>query len=220
MEQKTRGRSKEIALELLMILEEYTDRDHRLSKNDIIDRHSWQYGNDGEEAIQAKTFYAKIDELTSAGFPVKRTKGKWTKYYLDDVRLSKEELLFLVCMIKSSPVLGKEESTELAGKLLSMRVHKQAANNIAKNVSVVEEHHNLVSRQIHNFAVLVEAINKASKVSCKYVLSREGGYRFSETRIVCPRAIEFTRDGACVTLEDNGIIKRMLLCDIINIEPE
>lgn len=220
MEQKTRGRSKEIALELLMILEEYTDRDHRLSKNDLIELHSWQYGNDGEEVIQAKTFYTKIDELTSAGFPVKRTKGKWTKYYLDDVRLTKEELLFLVCMIKSSPNLGREESKELAGKLLSMRVHKQATESVNKYASMVHENHNLVSRQIRNFNVLLEAIGKAGKVSCKYVLSREGGYQFSDTRIVYPRAIEFTRDGACVTLEDNGIIKRMLLCDIINIEPE
>lgn len=220
MEQKKRGKSKEIALELLKILEEHTDKEHLLSKEELIQKHYEDYrADDGEDEIQAKTFYSKIDELEAAGFPIKRTKGKWTRYYLDDARLSKDELLFLICMIKGSPDLAEEEAETLTGKLLSMRVHKRAAKFVGKSALPVAEKPSPV-RQIPKFAVLLEAAQKGRRVSCKFILSREGGYRFSERRIVSPRAIEFTREGARVTLLDGGVTKYVPLCDLIDVELE
>ena len=219
-EQRKRGRSKEIALELLKVLEEHTDKDHLLSKRDLLRLHSWDYEEDGDE-IQEKTFYLKIDEIAAAGFPIKRTKGKTTKYYLDDVRLTGEELLFLVSMIKSSPDLGEEEAEALTEKLLSMRIHKKAKEYVKQHASVVQERHNPVPNQIRYCAILLEAARRAGKVSCKYVLSRENGCQCSETRTVFPRAVEFTRDGVRVTLDDDGVTKyNVPLRDLIDIEPE
>lgn len=220
--QKKRGRSKEIALELLKILEEETDKEHLLSKEQLIQAHYDEYRwEDGKDPIGEKTFYAKIDEIHEAGFPVRRTKGKWTKYCLDDVRLTGEELLFLVSMIKSSPDLGEEEAETLANKLLAMRVHQRAKEYVEEHASIVEEHHNPAPNQIRNYAVLLGAIGNAGKVTCKFILSREGGYRFSETRTIRPRAIGFTREGARVTFDENGVTQSNVpLRDLVNIEPE
>lgn len=220
MEQKKRGKSKEIALELLKILQEHTDRQHLLTKDQLIALHYGTYRSADEQAIEPKTFYAKIDELRSAGFPVIRTKGKWTKYYLDDARFSKDELLFLVCMIQSSPDLAEEEAERLKNKLLAMRVHKRAKKEVEKAALSVEECHNPSPEQIRKFSELLEAAHRGGRVSCKYILSRENGYVFSETRTVSPRAIEFTREGARVTLLDGGMTKYVPLADIVNVCPE
>lgn len=220
MEQKKRGKSKEIALELLKILQEYTDRDHLLSREQLIKLHYAKCRTAEERPLEPKTFYSKIEELLSAGFPVKRTKGKWTRYYLDDVRLSSYELLFLIGMIKGSPDLAEEEAEVLRHKLLSMRVHKQAAKYVKKHEISVQENHAASPEQIRKFSYLLEAIDRGGRVSCKYVLSRENGYRFSETKIVSPRSIEFTREGARVALLDGGVTKYLLFRDIENVFPE
>ncbi len=221
-EQKKRGRSKEIALELLKVLEENTDKNHLLSKEQIIQKHLNQYRTDNEEkGIQEKTFYVKIDEIEAAGFPIKRTKGKTTRYYLDEDRLTEEELLFLACMIKSSPDLGEEEAEVLSKKLLSIRAHKKAKEYVKQHSFIVKERHNPVSKQIHYLAVLLEAKRRAGKVSCKIVLSREGGYKFSERLTIYPRQIDFTRKGILVSFDHNGVTKYDVpLRDLIDIEPE
>lgn len=221
-EQKKRGKSKEIALELLKILEENTDRNHLLSKEQIIQEHFDLYRADkGKDEIQEKTFYVKIDEIEAAGFPVKRTKGKTTRYYLDEDRLTGEELLFLACMIRSSPDLGEEEAEALSNKLLRMRAHKKAKEYVKQHSSIVKERHNAVSKQIHYLALLLEAQQRAGKVSCKLVLSREGGYKFSERCFIRPRQISFSRDGILVSFDLNGVTKyNVPLRDIIDIEPE
>ncbi len=220
-EQKKRGRSKEIALELLKVLEENTDKNHLLSKRELIELHAEKYRDDDEKDLQEKTFYVKIDEIEAAGFPIKRTKGKTTRYYLDEDRLTREELLFLACMIKSSPDLGAEEAEVLSNKLLCMRAHKKAKGYVKMHTSIVEEHHNPVSKQIHYLAVLLEAKKRAGKVSCKLILSREGGYKFSERCVICPRQINFTRGGILVSFDLNDVTKYDIpLRDIIDIEPE
>lgn len=219
-EQQKRGRSKEIALELLKILEENTDRDHLLSKRNLIDLHTAEYGGDDEKSIGEKTFYLKMDEIGSAGFPIKRTKGKTTRYYLDDVRLTQDELLFLACMIKSSPDLGEEEAEILTNKLLSMRAHKKAKEYVETHTSIVKEQHTPVPKQIRYLSVLLEAARKAGKVSCTLVLSHSGGYKFSRCTIL-PRQIDFTRSGILVSFDLDGVTKyNVPLCDIIDIEPE
>ena len=219
-EQKKRGKSKEIALELLKILEENTDRNNLLSKKDLVELHGDKYRDD-EDDIQDKTFYVKMDEIEAAGFPIKRTKGKATRYYLDEDRLTGEELLFIACMIKSSPDLGEEEAEVLSNKLLSMRAHKKAKEYVERRSSIVKERHNPVSKQIHYLALLLEAKKRAKKVSCKLVLSREGGYKFSERCMIRPRQIDFSRDGILVSFDLNGITKyNVPLRDIIDIEPE
>ena len=219
-EQKKRGKSKEIALELLKILEENTDRNNLLSKKDLVELHGDKYRDD-EDDIQDKTFYVKMDEIEAAGFPVKRTKGKTTRYYLDEDRLSGEELLFLACMIKSSPDLGEEEAEVLSNKLLSIRAHKKAKEYVKQHSSIVEERHNPVSKQIHYLALLLEAQQRAGKVSCNLILSREGGYTFSGRCIIRPRQIDFTREGILVSFDHNGVTKYDVpLRDLIDIEPE
>ena len=198
-EQKKRGRSKEIALELLKVLEENTDKNHLLSKEQIIQKHLNQYRTDNEEkGIQEKTFYVKIDEIEAAGFPIKRTKGKTTRYYL-----------------------GEEEAEVLSKKLLSIRAHKKAKEYVKQHSFIVKERHNPVSKQIHYLAVLLEAKRRAGKVSCKIVLSREGGYKFSERLTIYPRQIDFTRKGILVSFDHNGVTKYDVpLRDLIDIEPE
>lgn len=220
-EQKKRGRSREIALELLKILEEETDRNNLLSKRKLVELHAERYRDDDENDLQDKTFYLKIDEIEAAGFPIKHTKGKATRYYLDEDRLTGEELLFLACMIKSSPDLGEEEAEVLSNKLLRMRAHKKAKEYVKQHSSIVKEQHNPVSKQIHYLALLLEAKQRAGKVSCKLVLSREGGYKFSERCFIRPRQINFTRGGVLVSFDLNGVTKYDVpLRDIIDIEPE
>lgn len=220
-EQKKRGKSKEIALELLKVLEEYTDRNNLLSKRELVELHAERYRDDDENDLQDKTFYLKIDEIEAAGFPIKHTKGKTTRYYLDEDRLTGEELLFLACMIKSSPDLSEEEAEALSNKLLCMRAHKKAQEYVKQHSSIVEERHTPVSKQIHYLAVLLKAKKRAGKVSCKWVLSREGGYTFSDRLTIYPRQIDFTRGGILVSFDLNGVTKyNVPLRDIIDIELE
>lgn len=90
--------AKEIALEILKILEKYSDKEHKLTKGQIMDFLCDEY----DRSIEEKAFYRKIEELQNAGYKIIKTMGKYSTYYLDLPRLTASEMLYLSIMILGS----------------------------------------------------------------------------------------------------------------------
>ena len=63
-------------LHILHILEQYTDRNHMLSKEEILK----ELQEDEFITLEEKAFYRKIEELRELGYDVRSTKGNRTKY--------------------------------------------------------------------------------------------------------------------------------------------
>lgn len=203
--------AKEVALSLLKILEEHTDRTHMLSKKELLDILLSDYGIDIEE----KSFYRKIKEIEDAGYHVRHTKGAQTKYCLDEARLSEDELCYLLAMIGGSGSLSEREAADLSEKLLSMRVHKRAAEKLNGIVTVRCGNHRL--RQIQKFGVLSRAIRGGGRVECKF-LSDDG--TLSPRKIIRPRELSYEQSGFMLLYgEEDGSGGRIPITALIDVMP-
>ena len=101
------------SLYILRIFEEYSDKHHPLSKNDIKDLMKNEFDID----IEDKQFYRKIKELLDADYNIEKTRGKYAKYYLDKTDLSSYELLYIYTLIKANKTISKNETERLLHEL-------------------------------------------------------------------------------------------------------
>jgi len=68
-------------LQILKILEEHSDSNNPLSKNQFCDLFSDKYG----EQIDDKQFYRGIRELQKYDYDIVKTRGRYSNYYLGSV---------------------------------------------------------------------------------------------------------------------------------------
>ena len=204
--------AKEVALELLKILEEYSDKDHGLSKEQIFQLLLDNYGRELEE----KAFYRKIEELQNAGFDIVKTKGRYSKYYLDTPRLSPSELLYLSVMLYGSSDIAAKEAKNIVDTLYSMSVHQYGAENYQRYRNKLREN-NMLTRQINKFALLIDTMESKKKLSYKIVLNFEQG-QFSEKRVGIPVNFSVENNLIYFVIDENGKSCTYQLKDLINVE--
>lgn len=205
--------AKQVSLEILRILEEETDKEHMLSKEEILER----LGERFETYIGEGAFYRKIDELEEAGYKLIHTRGRTTKYCLDVPRLQKDELLYLSMMILGSPELSAAEASRMVQSLTDMPVHKCARKRFVSYQKTLENA-NSPTNQIEKFAILLSALEQGRAVTCKCVWREGEEYRFSEMKTLYPKQFRFDGKESVFECLENGETFSYFLHELINVE--
>lgn len=177
-------------LHILHILEQYTDRNHMLSKEEILK----ELQEDEFITLEEKAFYRKIEELRELGYDVRSTKGNRTKYFLDTPRFTSEELLMLSAIILGSPDISKAEADRLINTLYAMSVHSDYIGTYEKLKPALKSNNQSAqaANQIQKFHVLYTAIKNYEKVSCKIRLNDiDGRPTFSSRGVQEPVSLQF-----------------------------
>lgn len=199
-------------LQLLKVLEKYTDIDHAMSKENILQKMLNDYGTDMEE----KAFYRKIAELQEVGYDIVKTKGKYSKYYLETYRLSPSELLYLSVMLYGSSDIAAKEAKHIVDTLYSMPVHQYGAEDYQRYRNKLRTN-NMLTRQISKFALLIDAMRRKMNVSYKVVLDYSTN-AFSEKRIGAVMDFSVKDNMIYFVINESGSLTTYQLKDLINVE--
>ena len=98
-------------LYILDILREYSDINHPLTQQNIIDKLFHLYGIE----IERKTISSTISLLIDYGYDINKIDKKG--YYLDERELNENEIKFLVDAIFSSKSISSKDAINLSNKL-------------------------------------------------------------------------------------------------------
>lgn len=121
---------KQKLLRLLLILQEKTDLNHKISTGDLISELE-KYGISAER----KSIYSDIETLCDLGYDIEFDKGKNGGYYVASRTIEKHEMVLLVDAISSSMFITHKKSRELIKKLESL-LSKYDASELDREVYV------------------------------------------------------------------------------------
>lgn len=164
----TKQPKKILILNIMKILQEYTDENHRLSQKEIVDILEKDY----DMSVDRKAVKRNIMDLIDAGYEIRYTevprKGGTilTDFYWRQ-KFTYEELRLLIDSLVSSKHIPYDFAKEMISKLESLsnqffKSHIQHLHPIMKNRSKNKE-------IFLNISLLDEAIQKNKKVAFEYV---------------------------------------------------
>lgn len=150
-------------LYLLRVLEEYTDENHPLTTNELVELLQEKYGF----TTHRTTIPADIKLLTEYGYDIITVKSSQNKYYIGSRRFELPELKLLIDAVQSSKFITAKKSKVLVEKLTSLAsVHQAETLNrnifFDKNIKPANE------KIYYIVDALNDAINQNKKVSFHY----------------------------------------------------
>ncbi|MDO4745924.1 MAG: WYL domain-containing protein [Bacillota bacterium] len=108
-----RGEIKKLyILYILEILKKYSDADHKLKQQDIINRMKSEYG----AVCDRKTISRNINDLMDAGYEIEQDSGG---YYYDGRTFDDSELRLLIDSVLASRYIPKKQADDLVARLIS-----------------------------------------------------------------------------------------------------
>lgn len=167
---------------ILKILEEYSDQYHPLSKNDICILLSEQYGIDIEE----KQFFRRIQELIEMSFPVVKTRGRYSTYYINKTDLTPEEVLYVYSLIKANKSISEQETERLILNLQNIMPFSFRESDIHMGFLDEQEFSKSKIDNIKKFQTIFRAIKNKEKIRYKIGRLKESKYSFSEYKVLYP----------------------------------
>lgn len=188
------------SLYLLKILQEQTDAAHKLSMNEILEILSERYGVE----IDPRQVLRKFEELADCGFSVHRTKGKYSRYWIEREDLSIAEYAYLSGLAQSDPVLSRAETHTLLAKVAKLvRLDDDLVSKLerfdrtdrgaAAGKSPVGG--------LHGFRVVVDALLSGRSIRFSEIRRAEDGIETIQKVPACtPVAFAFTHEGCRITL--------------------
>ena len=159
---------KSSILMILKILEEYTDEDHYLTQQEIIDKVDSLYGVQLERKSVAFSIYL----LTEMGYDIKKQpKGGFA---LLSRLFEPEETKYIVDALFSSKAISSKHANMLADKVISVqsRYNRQDYRYINKSSQVNRTENKEV---FYNLFVIREAIKENKKIGFNYIDYDENG---------------------------------------------
>ncbi len=154
------GTKKMLNMLILDILREYSDEEHRLLQQDIIDLLDSNYGI----SCERRAIKSNITSLQDLGYDIAAEKG----YYLRTRDFSDAELRLLIDSIFSSGVIPDKEAHQLVKKLEKYsnkyfkahvsHIHSASSGKNADNQDVMD-----------SIAAIDTAISKGKKISFSYL---------------------------------------------------
>ncbi|MGN1194291.1 MAG: helix-turn-helix transcriptional regulator [Acutalibacteraceae bacterium] len=150
-------------LYMLKILERYTDENHQLTTNEIVELLKENY----DITTHRTTISADINLLVGFGIDVITVKSSQNKYYIGSRRFEIPELKLLIDAVQSSKFITVKKSEILVKKLTDMASIYQAET---LNRNIVSDKRIKPSNEKIYYIVdaLNEAINRKKKVSFLY----------------------------------------------------
>lgn len=153
---------------ILKVLEEYSDNDHYLTQQDIINKISSLYGLE----LERKTIGANINLLIELGYDiVKKEKGG---YCLLSRLFDVSEVKFLIDAIYSSKTLTGKQANELA-KAISSTLSKYERKEYNYLYKSEEINRNINKDFFLNIDIINEAIKENKMISFNYITYDNNG---------------------------------------------
>lgn len=103
-------------LEVLAILEQETDADHRVTLSQLMGR----LGMDASDANGRRNVLNDISALEDAGYPIECERHKAPEYFLGRRRFSTKELKVLIDLVQSARAIPQGMSDEMVYSILSL----------------------------------------------------------------------------------------------------
>ena len=154
------GTKKMLNMLILDILREYSDSDHRLLQQDIIDLLDTNYGI----SCERRAIKNNITSLQEMGYDIVADKG----YYLKTREFTDAELRLMIDSIFSSGAITDKEAHQLVKKLEKFtnkyfkahvsHIHSSSSGRNAENLKVMD-----------SIATIDAAISKGKKISFSYL---------------------------------------------------
>ena len=159
---------------ILDILKEYTDKDHRLSQKEIIDKLNELYYIE----IERKTISSTIDLLKDYGYDIERENGG---YYLAEREFNEHEIKYLIDAIYSSKTIPGAQANELSKKLYSLlsRYERKDYSYLYKSTEINRS----TNKEIfYNIECINEAIKEKKQIMFNYIQYNEIGQLCEPTK--------------------------------------
>ncbi len=160
--------------QLLRILHEETDSQHRMSQQQMLQRMQSRFGI----TLNRRTLKNYLEQMKEAGLPLNAVSSQHRKpdgrlftretdWYLEPL-LEQSELRLLLDLLYSMPALPEQQREELAGKL--RQIASPAAENLTEDsqTAVVHLHHPPAKQLLYSVELLCEAIRMKCKVAFQY----------------------------------------------------
>ena len=144
------------------IFKEYTDKDHCLTQQEIIDK----LFNIYQLSLERKTVASNIELLIENGYDINKIHGQG--YYLGERDLDENEIKFLIDAVYSSKMITGKQAKNISKKIysnLSMYEQKDFSY-IHKSTDINRTTNNNL---FLNMEILSEAIEKRKMISFKYL---------------------------------------------------
>ncbi len=154
------GTKKMLNMLILDILKEYSDSEHRLLQQDIIDLLDSNYGLSCERRAVSNN----INSLREMGYDIVADKG----YYLKKREFSDAELRLLIDSIFSSGATTDKEAHHLAKKLEAFS-NKYFKSHVAHIHTSSSGMNTANSQVMDSIAIIDTAISKGRKISFSYL---------------------------------------------------
>ena len=207
---------KNSLLALLKIFEDNTDDDNKLSKKKILGILAAKYGIDMEE----KQFYRKIQELKDNGYAIEMQRiGKSTYYFMRKSRLTKEEWIYLICLLMGNRDLSVAETRKIVQSLEGMSVCLKSRAYYQKYRGQMTRYKTPVNT-LNNFSVVLDAIDNGLPFSCKLKEEAEGEICFSERKTLLPTGFFFRNNRVYLRIREGEGEAEIPLHQIIDAEIE
>lgn len=199
-------------LKILKILQEFSDKYHPLTKEEIREHFRDIYGEDFDD----KMFFRKISELQEADWDVVATKGKYAKYYLEVNRLTPNEYLYLNIMLMGSSDISTNEAKRIIDVLNERPVNNLSAERCAKYKNKLRTNNSL-TKQIDHFATLMDAYENKREVSYRQIIDYSTK-EFSETRFGTPEDFLIVDNQIIFVIREGKKLQKYLLKSLIEVQ--
>ena len=155
--------AKANALCILKILEEYSDENHVLSINEIIQKMDTLY----ERKVDRRTVYGAIDTLIEFGYDILTYSDTGEGYCLAENVFSPAEIRLLIDAIFNCEYISARQTSDLLAKLRSfISVYERSDYNYSKVVKTEKKTPN--PQIFYNIAALDKAITQKRKIAFTY----------------------------------------------------
>ncbi len=150
-------------LYLLRILSEYTDENHALTTQELIEKLK-EY----DVSAERKSIYSDIEALNAIGYDILNDKSRTHNgYYMASREFELPELKLLVDAVQSSRFITEKKSKELIGKLEKL-CSKYDAGKLQRQVYVSDRLKTENEGIYYNVDGIHEAIQKDKQITFKY----------------------------------------------------
>lgn len=154
------GTKKMFNMLILDILREYSDEDHRLTQQDVINFLKINYGMECER----RAVKSNIDSLIELGYDIASDKG----YYLRTREFSESELRLLIDSVFSSKSVSDREAHDITKKLEKFG-SKYFKSHVSHVHSISSMNHTDNKESLKSIAAVDEAIARNRKISFIYM---------------------------------------------------
>ncbi len=150
-------------LYLYQILLRYSDAEHPLSTNELIQMMETYH----QIRIHRTTVAKYIEELNAGGVEIIEIRSRNNQYYLNERTFELAELKLLVDAVESSRFIPEKKSQELVAKLIGM-ASEPDAEKLKRNVYTAGKVKTLNQKILYIIDEIHEAINSGRRISFQY----------------------------------------------------